>query len=160
MRQPSCSRRELLRGGAAAATAGLAGLAGCSAVESVVDGDPDVPEYATWLPAPARVYEDDTDDDDLFYIAHARRFDLLAPYLDAHGEAYARQWLYQDGKAHPVVDVDPADAGLEVRPDDGLSMLETNMPDEAVIEAFRTPESGNRSPTRSSASASTRGTDC
>lgn len=144
MQQPSCTRRALLRRGTAAATtATLANLAGCSAVESVVDGSPDVPYPATWLPAPDRVFASDTDPAQRWYPFRARCLDELAAYLREREASFESTALYQDGKAHPVLDIEPSQAGMEIRfGGRGLSVLETDLLADDIIEAFQTPEQG------------------
>ncbi|WP_152041334.1 hypothetical protein [Salinigranum salinum] len=144
MRQPSCTRRGLLRRGTTAATtATLASLAGCSGIGSVVDGSPDVPYPATWLPAPDRVFAADADPVQRWYPFRARRFDELATYLEDRGKSFEPTALYQDGSAHPVLDIDPSQAYMEIRTGGrGLSVLETDLLADDIVEAFQTPESG------------------
>ncbi|WP_136592016.1 hypothetical protein [Salinigranum halophilum] len=143
MQQPSCTRRALLRRGTTAATtAALASLAGCSGVGSIIDGSPDVPYPATWLPAPGRVFASDTDPAQRWYPFRARRFDELAAYLHDRGRAFESEERYRDGNAHPVLDIEPSQAGMELRAGGrGLSVLETDLLDDTIIEAFQTPES-------------------
>jgi hypothetical protein len=144
MQQPSCTRRAVLhRGTTAATTATLASLAGCSSLGSVIDGSPDVPYPATWLPAPDRVFTADTDPAQRWYPFRARRFDELAAYLRDRGASFESTALYQDGKAHPVLDIEPSQASMEIRAGGrGLSVLETELLAEDIIEAFQTPEPG------------------
>jgi hypothetical protein len=143
MRQPSHTRRDVLRRGTTvAATATLTGLAGCSGVDSVIDGSPDVPYPATWLPAPDRVFDTDTDPAQRWYPFRARRFEELSAYLDDRGDSFESTALYQDGKAHPVIDIEPSQAFMEIRTGGrGLSVLETKLTTDAIVEAFQTPES-------------------
>jgi hypothetical protein len=144
MQQPSCTRRAVLRRGTAAATtAALASLAGCSGVGSVIDGSPDVPYPATWLPAPDRVFAPDTDPAQRWYPFRARRFDELAAYLRDREASFESTALYRGDKAHPVLDIEPSQAGMEIRAGGrGLSVLETDLLADDVIEAYRAPESG------------------
>jgi hypothetical protein len=144
MQEPSCTRRTLLRcGKTAATTAALVGLAGCSEAGSIIDGSPDVPYPATWLPAPDRVFASDIDPAQRWYPFRARRFNDLATYLQDRGASFEPTALYQDGKAHPVLDIEPNQAVIEIRAGGrGLSILETNLLSEEIIEAFQTPESG------------------
>lgn len=144
MEEPSCTRRTLLRRGkTAATTATLVGLAGCSGVVSVIDGSHDVPYPATWLPAPDRVFASDTDLGQRWYPFRVRRFDELATYLQDRGASFESTALYQDGKAHPVLDIEPNRAAMEIRAGGrGLSVLETGLLAEEIVEEFQTPESG------------------
>jgi hypothetical protein len=152
-RQPSTTRRRLLRrGGATLGGAALAGLAGCSAAEFGFVGGDDLPEYATWLPAPDRVLLDPTDAGDeqaatlrRFYPFSVRNWPDVGARLEAAGveaegnfEADEDDFVteYEDGHVHPVLPLGPRDAGLEVASNRGLSVLETGMDDSAVVEAF------------------------
>jgi hypothetical protein len=102
----------------------LAGLSGCSEVGSVIDGSPDVPYPATWLPAPDRVFAADTDPARRWYPFTARRLDELAAYLQDRGASFESTALYQDGSAHPVLDIEPTQASMELRAGGrGLSVL-------------------------------------
>lgn len=122
------------------------GLSGCADFQ--LDGSPDVPTYATWLPAPERVFEDPESSDDEavvgWYPFRARRLDELAAYYESRDATFERTALYQDGTmAHPVLDIGPSDAYLEVRGGGrGLSVLETDLLEDDIVAAFRTPESG------------------
>jgi hypothetical protein len=127
----------------AATTATLASLAGCSGDGSVTDGSPDVPYPATWLPAPDRVFAADTDPALRWYPFRARRFDELAAYLEDRSASFESTALYQDGKAHPVLDVEPSQATMEIRTGGrGLSILETDLRADDIVGAFQTPERG------------------
>jgi hypothetical protein len=133
----------LRRGTTTATAAALVGLAGCSDAGSVTDGSPDVPFPATWLPAPDRVFAADTDPAQRWYPFRARRFDELAAFLDDRGTSFESTELYQDGKAHPVLDIEPGQAYVEIRAGGrGLSILETTLLADDIIEAFQTPERG------------------
>jgi hypothetical protein len=158
-RQPSTTRRRLLRrGGATLGGATLAGLAGCSAVDPgfVGDDDPELPEYATWLPAPDRVLLDPADAEDeqaatlrRFYPFAVRNWPDVGARLETLGVEAEGNFAadeddfvteYEDGHVHPVLPLGPRDAGLEVTSNRGLSVLETGMDDSAVVEAFERHE--------------------
>lgn len=144
MKEPSCTRRTLFRQGkTAATTAALVGLAGCSEVGSIIDGSPDVPYPATWLPAPTRVFASDTDPAQRWYPLRVRRISELETYLHDRGTSFEATALYQDGKAHPVLDIEPNEAVIEIRAGGrGLSVLETGLLTEEIVELFQAPESG------------------
>lgn len=116
------------------------------------------PAHATWAPAPERAFRDAdattagpatvTD-----YPLRAREFDTIAAHLDRHGESVEDAAPYDDGKAHPVLDIEPAGTGLELRTGGrGLAVLETDLADDAIIEAFNHSNRPNRaaSPSRRS----------
>jgi len=152
-RQPSTTRRRLLRrGGATLGGATLAGLAGCSTVEFGFVGGDDLPHYATWLPAPDRVLLDPADAEDeqaatlrRSYPFAVRNWPDIGARLEATGteaegdfEADGDDFVteYEDGHVHPVLPLGPRDAGLEVASNRGLSVLETGLDDSAIVEAF------------------------
>jgi hypothetical protein len=162
----SVSRRRLLGTGAALGTATLAGLAGCSAAEfgfagEAGDGDPGLPEYGTWLPAPGEVFLDPEEAGAdgaavmrSYYPFRATDWTDVAARLEATGREAAGPFdaedgdyetAYEDGHVHPVLAVGPADVGLEVRSNRGLSVLETGLEDPAIVEAF---EAYEREPSR------------
>jgi hypothetical protein len=136
----------LRRGAAAVLTGTLAGVAGCSAPALEVDGSPDVPYYATWAPAPDRLVDDSGDRGERpastrWYPFRARQFGDLAAYHERRGSSFENTALYRDGKAHPVLDVDPGEAGMELRAGGrGVSVLETDLLEDDIVEAYRTPE--------------------
>lgn len=142
--EPSITRRRVLEGTAAATgAAALGGLAGCAAPL----GQSGPPTYATWTAAPERVFrspEESSRDPGLLdhYPIRARQFDALASYFDERDESFEDGALYQNNDmAHPVLDVPPSEAGLEVRTGGrGMAVLETDLSDEAIVEAFRSPE--------------------
>ncbi|MFC7137909.1 hypothetical protein ACFQRB_18605 [Halobaculum litoreum] len=120
--EPSVSRRTLLHRASAAVGAGaLAGLAGCSSLRGGIDGSPKVPSWATYSPNPDRVFADRSSGDAAAeasrrYPIRARRLSDLAAYYDDRGEGFPDAALYQAGTpAHPVVDLPPSKAYLEVR---------------------------------------------
>jgi hypothetical protein len=92
---------------------------------------------ATWLPAPDRVSAEDTAPSLRWYPFRARRFDELAAYLQEQAKSFESTALYQGGKAHPVLDIGPSQASMEIRADGrGLSVLETELTGDAIVEAF------------------------
>jgi hypothetical protein len=146
MPRRSYSRRQALRRGGGAILA-VAGLSGCTELGVGGTGSTEVPYYATWAPTPDRVLgnsENRGGARGLSPIA-VTRFGELAAYLRQRDESFDRTSLYQDGKAHPVLDIEPDAAGTEIRAGrDGISVLESELPEEDVVEAFRTP--GPRGP--------------
>lgn len=145
MRGGSRSRRRFLhRGVATTATMALAGLSGCSAIESVIDGS-GMPAYATWIPAPERISDSETQPSGQWYMPRFRDFDELEPYLQDHGDSYASAVLSPNGKFHPVLEADLSEVGRQVYADTwGLSVLEVDRTADEMVEAYRTPESGGR----------------
>lgn len=137
---PSISRRRLLRtGGAALSTVALTSAAGCAALGDGGDDDTGLPAYATWAPAPERVLN--TSEGLNRYAIETRRFDALAAYHTERGGSFDETTLYQGGMAHPVIDVSPSEAGLEVRAGGrGITVLETELTDDRIVEAFQTPD--------------------
>jgi len=145
MFQPSYSRRRVLRQGSAATLLGaLVGISGCSSSILEPNNSRELPNYATWAPAPDRLFGDtESQFSSRWYPFRARRFGELAAYLSRREESFEDTTLYQDGMAHPVLDVEPSDAGMELRGGGrGISVLETSLSEEDVIEAYQTPESG------------------
>jgi hypothetical protein len=143
--RPSTSRRAFLRrGGAALAAAASAGLAGCSdAVPSLGSGSSaggDLPAYATWFPAPELLLTgpatDGEDGYSMWYPLEVRRFDELAAYYADGGGSFEPEQLYQDGTAHPVLDIEPREAGTEVSNSRGMAVLETGRDEADVVGAF------------------------
>lgn len=140
--RPATSRRAFLRrGGAAAAAVASAGLAGCSLPQ--LDGSPDVPFFATWAPAPERVFRDPADteaDESLlgYYPFRTRSFDELTEFAAARNETVTTR--YEDGHVHPVVDVTPAETHFEFRSSRGLSVLDTELLEDDVVAAFEAYE--------------------
>lgn len=148
MPHPSYSRRQVLRRGSATTLLGtLTGISGCSAPNPDANANPDLPNYATWAPAPDRLFGDTEDQGDTgvssqWYPIHAQRFDELAAYRDRRGESFEDTPFYRDGNAHPVLDIDPSEAGTEIRAGGrGVSVLETDLSEDEIIEAFQTPDS-------------------
>jgi hypothetical protein len=94
------------------------------------------------MPAPEEVFVENTKTEQRWYPVRARQFDELAAYHQARDTVFGTEALYQDGKAHPVVDVAPSEAGVEIRAGGrGMSVLETDLSADAIIEAFETPTS-------------------
>jgi hypothetical protein len=153
---PSTSRRRLLRTGGTLLGAGvLSAFAGCSSIDlGGLGTGGDTPEYATWLPAPSEVLLNPADAEDSqgevvrsYYPFVATDWNAVGDRLEAQGREAAGSFEakgddyeteYEDGHVHPVLSVGPRDAGLEVYSNRGLSVLETGMDDEAVVEAFET----------------------
>jgi hypothetical protein len=148
------TRRRLLRDSAATVGAvAIGALSGCSGIGLGGSRErTDRPAYAAWLPAPARVLRDPEAADDRTtralrraYPFRSTAYDDVAAYLDETGRTVAGsvdaapgdyETQYADGRVHPVLDVGPADAGLQVRSNRGLSVLETDLDDAAAVEAF------------------------
>jgi hypothetical protein len=139
------THRALLRRGGAAVAAASASLTGCSALDLDLGGSPDVPFFATWVPAPGRVFldPDETEADGAMLRHHPFRtwsFDELTEFTAARNETVTTR--YDDGHVHPILDVTPAEAYFEFRSNQGLSVLATKLLEDdivAVFEAYEDP---------------------
>lgn len=73
-----------------------------------------------------------------YYPFRTRSFDELAEFAAARNETLTTE--YEDGHVHPVLDVTPTEVYFEFRSNRGLSVLDTELPEDDIVAAFEAYE--------------------